>query len=63
MLRLLDGQPTDDLLSGALTAELLVDAVNEKLFDLLGDTAVEFVGAQPSIVEDYWDDVKGAVCP
>lgn len=63
VLRLLDGQPTDDLLSGALTAELLVDAVNEKLFDLLGDTAVEFVGAQPSIVEDYWDDVKGAVCP
>ncbi len=63
VLRLLDGGSVDDLLSGTLTAELLVDAVNEKLFDLLGDTAVEFVGSQPRIVEDYWDDVKGAVCP
>lgn len=63
VLRLLDGGSVDDLLSGTLTAELLVDAVNEKLFDLLGDTAVEFVGSQPRIVEDYRDDVKGAVCP
>lgn len=63
LLRLLEGVPTGDLLSGAVTEELLVDAINDKLFDLLGDTAVEFVGPEPSIVEDYRDEVKGAVCP
>lgn len=43
-------------------ADLLVDAINEKLFDLLGDTAVEFgPDGAPQLVEDYADDVRAAL--
>lgn len=62
--RLLDGEGYDDLLDalGApASLDMLVDGVNEKLFDLLGDTAVEFDGAAPRVVDDYRDDVRGAV--
>ena len=44
-----------------LTVDLLVDAVNEKLFDLLGDTAIAFDGAVPVLIDDYRDDVREAV--
>lgn len=56
----------EDLLAGraprTASADLLVDAVNEKLFDLVGDTVVEFdeTGA-PALVEDYVDDVSEAL--
>ena len=42
---------------------MLVDSVNEKLFDLLGDTALEFdlMSATPSIIEDYEQDVREAI--
>ena len=62
--RLLEGEGYDDLFDapGArMSLDMLVDGVNEKLFDLLGDTAVEFDGGVPSVVEDYRDDVRGAV--
>lgn len=38
---------------------LMVDAVNEKLYDMLGDIAVEDAGEGPTIIEDYAEDVKG----
>ncbi len=38
---------------------MLVDAVNEKLYDLLGDTALEFDGGAPVLIEDYREDVEG----
>lgn len=42
--------------------DLLVDSINEKLFDLLGDTALEFGDdGMPRVVEDYADDVRGAL--
>lgn len=43
--------------------DMLVDSVNEKLFDLLGDTALEFdlMSATPSIIEDYEQDVREAI--
>ena len=42
--------------------DMLVDAVNERLFDELGDTAVEFdASGRPAIIEDYADDVRGIV--
>lgn len=54
-----------DLLGGqtpAGNADLLVDSINEKLFDLLGDTAVEFgPDGEPALVEDYVDDVRNAM--
>lgn len=48
---------------GGVTLDMAVDAINEKLYELLGDTAVEFDGARPALVEDYREDVKGAVWP
>lgn len=42
--------------------DLLVDAINEKLFDLLGDTAIEFgPDGAPALVEDYVDDVRSVM--
>lgn len=38
---------------------LMVDTVNEKLYDMLGDIAVEDADEGPTIIEDYAEDVKG----
>lgn len=60
-LALLEG-----LLSGsaphAASPDLLVDSINEKLFDLVGDTVLEFsdTGA-PTLIEDYAEDVREAL--
>lgn len=56
---LLAGRPAP----GAKTsADLLVDAINGKLFDLVGDTVVEFgAGGAPELIEDYADDVREAL--
>ena len=42
---------------------MMVDSINEKLFDLLGDTAIEFVDGGPQIIEDYLQDLRGALLP
>lgn len=39
-------------------ASLMVDAVNEKLFDELGDAAIEFDGDRPALVDDYRPDIE-----
>lgn len=54
---LLAGQPP-----AAANADLLADSINEKLFDLIGDTAVEFgPDGAPALVEDYAQDVADAL--
>ncbi len=44
-----------------MKVSLLCDSINEKLYELIGDTAIEFEGDMPAVVEDYIDDVKGAL--
>lgn len=39
--------------------DMLVDTINEALFDLVGDTIIEFGAAGPRIIEDYEADVRG----
>lgn len=39
--------------------DVLVDSINEALFDLVGDTVIEFGAAGPQIIEDYEADVRG----
>ena len=39
--------------------DMLVDSINEKLFDLVGDTVLEFGDAGPVLVEDYEQDLRG----
>lgn len=58
--RLLDGQGIDDLLGpGAPMASVLVDSINEKLFDEVCDAVVEFGDdGAPRMVEDYAEDVR-----
>ena len=39
--------------------DMLVDNINEALFDLVGDTVIEFGAAGPQVIEDYEADVRG----
>lgn len=39
--------------------DMLVDSINEALFDLVGDTVIEFGAAGPQIIQDYEADVRG----
>lgn len=61
--RLLEGGDIDDLLGpGKPMASVLVDSINEKLFDEVGDAVVEFDdGGEPRMVEDYEEDVRELV--
>ncbi len=51
----------DVLAASGLTDDLMADAVNEKLFDYLGDTAVEWCDGGYAVVEDYREDVEGLI--
>lgn len=47
------------VLSAVSTSEdIMVDTINEALFDLLGDTAIEYGPDGPQIIEDYREDVE-----
>jgi hypothetical protein len=50
--------------TAAASLDMLVDGINEKLYDLLGDTALEFdlMSGMPVIIEDYEQDVREAIC-
>ena len=39
--------------------DMLVDSINEALFDLVGDTVIEFGSAGQRIIDDYEADVRG----
>lgn len=43
----------------AHSEDLLVDAINEALFDLVGDTVIEYGPDGPALIEDYRQDVEG----
>ena len=55
---LLDGVPAEA--PGGMPS-LAADRINEALFDIVGDTVIEFEGDVPRIVEDYADDVREAL--
>ncbi|MBD5432046.1 MAG: hypothetical protein HDR42_00765 [Lactobacillus sp.] len=40
-----------------LMTSILVDSINEKLFDEIGDSLIEFNGDEPIIIEDYLPDL------
>lgn len=40
---------------------ILADSVNEKLFDIFGDTVIVFDGDVPELIEDYTDELKGYI--
>ncbi len=55
---LLDGTPYADLLRQRnVMLSVLVDHINETLFDDFGDTVILFDGDTPELIEDYAEDV------
>lgn len=44
-----------------MSEDMLVDAINEALFDVIGDTVIEITAEGPHVIEDYEDDVKEAL--
>lgn len=52
-------QATSAVAHSGKSEDMLVDSINEALFDLVGDTVIEFSAAGPQIIEDYEADVRG----
>ncbi len=52
-------QATSAVAQSGQSEDMLVDNINEALFDLVGDTIIEFGAAGPQIIEDYEADVRG----
>ena len=40
---------------------VLVDTINERLFDLFGDTVIIDDGGELALIEDYKDELKGII--
>ena len=59
---LLYGQAYGELIqSKGLLLSVLVDAVNEKLFDRFGDTVINECEGRPELIEDYVEELKGII--
>ena len=59
---LLYGRPYADWVRAAgRLVSVLVDAVNDTLFDRFADTVIGYDGDDPTVIEDYIEDLKGLV--
>lgn len=58
LLGLLEGHA--DVPAG-VSEDMLVDTINEKLFDVVGDTVIEFGASGAQVIEDYEDEVRGVL--
>lgn len=47
------------LRSYGLQVSIVSESVNEKFFDVFGDTVIDFNGDEPFVIEDYSDELKG----
>lgn len=62
MQRLLYCREYEDFLrTERLMLSVLVDAVNENLFDRFDDTVIIFEGDKPTLIEDYIDELKSII--
>ncbi len=43
----------------SVSEDMMVDTINESLFDSIGDTVIEYSENGPAIIEDYREDVEG----
>ena len=56
---LLNHEPyEDELRRRHESVSMLVDRINERMMDDIGDTVIEFDGDRPVIIEDYEDDLR-----
>ncbi len=44
--------------SAGTMVSILADSINEKLFDMFGDTVIDFSGDCPEVIEDYADELR-----
>ena len=44
-----------------LMVSVLIDSINEKLYDIFCDTVIDYDGVEPTLIEDYIEDLKGIV--
>ncbi len=44
-----------------LMLSVVADSINEKLFDMFGDTVIDFDGDVPMLIDDYTDELKGII--
>ena len=59
---LLEGRPWKDFIAERqLMLSVFADGINEKAYDILGDTILEIENGIPSLVSDYVEDVKQVV--
>ena len=59
---LLYGISTDPLRNRrGVMLSVLADSINDKFFNMIGDTVIAFNGDIPEIIEDYADELKGIV--
>lgn len=56
---LLKGKDLNKYLKGQhLMAAVIIDNINEKLFDEFGDNVIEFINDIPTVIEDYQEDLE-----
>lgn len=55
---LLDGDCKPELIGEAVPLTMIVDRLNEKLYDEVGDAVLELTGSGAAVIEDYLDDVR-----
>ncbi|MDI9590867.1 MAG: TerB N-terminal domain-containing protein [Acidobacteriota bacterium] len=61
---LVEGTPLSELLSPTDPfPSVVIDGINEKLFDLIGDAVIEFDGDEPHVIDDYLDDIREVLAP
>lgn len=59
---LLYGRDYRDIIKpGAAMPSVLADSINEKLFDIFGDTVIAYGSDEPKLIEDYTDELKGII--
>ncbi len=59
---LLSGAAYEEVLkSNHLILSVVVDSINEKLFDTFNDTVIVCAGDAPELIEDYIDELKGII--
>ena len=62
MQKMLYGEDYESFLhKKGIMLSVIVDCVNEKLFDLFGDTVIDFNGDVPELIEDYIEELKGII--
>lgn len=51
------------LAENSVMLSMVADSINEKLYDMIGDTVIDFDGDTPLLIAEYLDELKGWIQP